>query len=65
MLAVAIAPGNRERLHQRIATAQDEDDLGHPVLERLQPDNLQLVGRWLINGPARVVHRARRVFVRR
>jgi hypothetical protein len=28
------------------------------------PHNLQLLRRWLINVPARVVHRARQVFVR-
>ena len=35
-----------------------------PSPERAQPHNVQVVRRWLINLPARVVHRARQVFVR-
>jgi hypothetical protein len=62
MLAQEIAAGNRQRLHERVAAA--EDDLRHQAPERVQPHNLQLVRRWLINVPARVVHRARQVFVR-
>ena len=64
MLAVEVAAGNRRRLHERIADAVEEDDLRHAASERVQPHNLQLVRRWLINVPARVVHRARQVFVR-
>ena len=64
MLAVEIAAGNRRRLRERLASAVEEDDLRHQAPERVQPHNLQLVRRWLINVPARVVHRARQVFVR-
>jgi hypothetical protein len=64
MLAVEVAAGNRHRLRERVADALEEDDLRHAVPERAQPHNLQLVRRWLINVPARVVHRARQVFVR-
>jgi hypothetical protein len=64
MLAVEVAAGNRRRLHERVADAVEEDDLRHAAPERAQPHNLQLVRRWLINVPARVVHRARQVFIR-
>lgn len=64
MLAVEVAAGNRRRLHERVAGALDEDDLRHAAPERVQPHNLLLVRRWLINVPARVVHRSRQVFVR-
>ena len=64
MLAVEIAAGNRQRLGERVASAVEEDDLRHQAPERVQPHNLQLVRRWLINVPARVVHRAHQVFVR-
>lgn len=64
MLAVEVAAGNRRRLHERVANAVEADDLRHAAPERVQPHNLQLVRRWLINVPARVVHRARQVFVR-
>jgi hypothetical protein len=64
MLAVEVAAGNRRRLNERVASAVEEDDLRHQAPERVQPHNLQLVRRWLINVPARVVHRARQVFVR-
>jgi hypothetical protein len=64
MLAAEIAAGNRQRLRERVADAVEEDDLRHPASERVQAHNLQLVRRWLINLPARVVHRARQVFVR-
>ena len=64
MLAVEVVAGNRRRLHERVACGVEEDDLRHAAPERVQPHNLQLVRRWLINVPARVVHRARQVFVR-
>jgi hypothetical protein len=64
MLAAQIAAANRQRLHERVATAVAEDDFRHQAPERVQAHNLQLVRRWLINVPARVVHRARQVFVR-
>ena len=64
MLAVEVAAGNRRRLGERVADAVEEEDLRHAAPERVQPHNLQLVRRWLINVPARVVHRARQVFVR-
>jgi len=64
MLAVEIAASNRQRLGERVASAVEEDDLRHQAPERVQPHNLQLVRRWLVNVPARVVHRARQVFVR-
>jgi len=64
MLAVEIAAGNRQRLVERIATAVAEDDLRHQAPERVKPHNLRFVRRWLINVPARVVHRGRQVFVR-
>ena len=64
MLAVEVAAGNRCRLRERVANAVEEDDLRHAAPERVQAHNLQFVRRWLINVPARVVHRARQVFVR-
>src|SRR5262249_5488731 len=64
MLAQEVAAGNRHRLRERVADAVEEDDLRHAAPERVQPHNLQLVRRWLINVPARVVHRARQVFIR-
>ena len=64
MLALEVAAGNRRRLRERVASAVEEDDLRHAAPERAQPHNLQFVRRWLINVPARVVHRARQVFVR-
>ena len=44
--------------------AIEEGDLRHAAPERVQPHSLQFVRRWLINVPARVVHRARQVFIR-
>ena len=64
MLAAEVAAGNRRRLRERVADAVEEEDLRHAGPERVQPHNLQLVRRWLINVPARVVHSARQVFVR-
>ncbi|MDQ6899509.1 MAG: hypothetical protein M3072_08380 [Candidatus Dormibacteraeota bacterium] len=64
MLAAEVAAGNRRRLCERVADAVEDPDLRHAAPERAQPHNLQLVRRWLINVPARVVHRARQVFVR-
>jgi hypothetical protein len=64
MLAVVAAAGNRHRLGERVADAVEEEDLRHAPPERVQPHNLGLVRRWLINVPARVVHRARQVFIR-
>ncbi len=45
MLAVEIAAGNRQRLHERVASAVEEDDLRHSASERVLPHNLQLVRR--------------------
>jgi Transposase DDE domain group 1 len=64
MLAAEIAAGNRQRLRERVADAVEEDDIRHPAPERVQAHNLQLIRRCLINVPAKVVHRARQVFVR-
>jgi len=64
MLAVVVAAGNRRLLHERVAEAVEEEDLRHAAPERVQPHNLELVRRWLINVPARVLHRARQVFIR-
>lgn len=64
MLAVEVAAGNWLQLRERIAVAVEEDDLRHAAPERVRPHNLQLVGRWLIKVPARVLHRARQTFVR-
>ncbi len=62
MLAIEVAAGNRRRVRERVANAVN--DLRHAAPERAQPHNLQLVRRCLINVPARVVHRARQVFIR-
>ena len=64
MLAAEVAAGNSRQLRGRVADAVEEDDLRHAAPERVQPHNLQFVRRWLINVPARVVHRAHQVFVR-
>ena len=37
MLAVEVAAGNRQRLHERVATAVADDDLRHQAPERVQP----------------------------
>jgi hypothetical protein len=63
MLSAVTAGVNHQHLMEKVATATTEEDLRHPAPERVQPHNLELVRRWLIGVPGRLVHGGRQVFL--
>ncbi len=63
MLSAVTASVNHQHLMHKVATATTEEDLRRPAPERVQPHNLELVRRWLIGVPGRLVHGGRQVFL--
>jgi hypothetical protein len=63
MLSAVTATVNHQHLMEKVATATTEEDLRRPAPERVQPHNLELVRRWLIGVPGRLVHGGRQVFL--
>lgn len=61
MLSAVTASVNHQHLMDKVATATTEEDLRRPAPERVQPHNLELVRRWLIGVPGRLVRGGRQV----
>jgi hypothetical protein len=63
MLSAETASVNHQHLMEKVETATTEEDLRRPAPERVQPHNLELVRRWLIGIPGRLVRGGRQVFL--
>ena len=63
LLSAVTASVNHQQLMEKVASASTEEDLRRPAPERVQPHNLELVRRWLIGVPGRLVRGGRRIFL--
>jgi hypothetical protein len=61
MLSAVTASVNHQHLMEKVTVATTEEDLRRPAPERAQPHNLELVRRWLIGVPGRLVRGGRQV----
>jgi hypothetical protein len=63
LLSAVTASVNHQHLMETVATATSEQELRRPAPQRVQPHNLELVRRWLIGVPGRLVRGGRQVFL--
>jgi len=63
LLSAVTASLNHQHLMEKVATATTEEELRRPAPERVQPHNLELVRRWLIGVPGRLVRGGRQVLL--